>query len=437
MGGRNASLLCLGSILAPVSVSARASAWQHLPLVPEQMWTTTATMLAALIGGIFGAFIGSYLGVIAHRVPRGQSIVRPPSHCSDCGTILRWNDNIPILGWLLLRGRCRWCGARIPLSVWLIEVVTAALTATVCWWVFTHPEAVVSPLALAAAYRVEWLWLAPLLASVALLVAVWVLLVCTLTDLQHMIIPDELSKPMQVLAPFLALMLSGSLVDEHASAYLLPLFASSASIDGTSLGMWTFFDGVLRVLLILVGALALLLISLPLARWIYGTRLRGPYPWRDQDHRAFAVGAWWFVIALIPAMLLLAIAGTMAEANDMSFNVWAWMVLLLTNSLLGCLAGWYLPYLVGLFGSWAFARNAMGYGDVKMLAWMGAFLGPVGVLYTFFIASVYGSLIGIPMRLFGGGREIPFGPYLVLGGVTAFLAGPTISATLLPQILGP
>lgn len=422
-------------MLATLAVSARGVGREQLPLVPQAMSATTAAMLAAIIGGIMGAFIGSYLGVIAYRVPRGQSIVKPPSHCSDCGTVLRWSDNIPLLGWLILRGRCRWCGARIPLAVWLIEVVTAALTAAVCWWVFAQPDVVASPLAFAAGAAAEWLWLAPVLATVALLIGLWVLVVSTLTDLEHMIIPDELSKPMQVVAPFLALVISGALLDAHASAYIVSLYSTSQSVDGLSMGMWTFTDGILRVLLIAVGAMILLAVSLPFARWVYGTRLRGAFPWRDEDHRAFAIGVWWFIIALIPAMLLLGIAGAFAQVDDQGPNLWAWTAFLLTNSIFGSLLGWYLPYTVGLLGSWAFGRNAMGYGDVKMLAWMGAFLGPVGVLYTFFLASVYGSLVGIPLRLLGGGREIPFGPYLVAAGITAFLFGPALSAWLIPQIL--
>ena len=68
-------------------------------------------ILSVIIAGVLGAFIGSFLGVVIHRLPQGKSIVSPPSHCDDCGTVLRWYDNVPLFGWLLLRGRCRWCGA--------------------------------------------------------------------------------------------------------------------------------------------------------------------------------------------------------------------------------------------------------------------------------------------------------------------------------------
>src|ERR1017187_1275491 len=69
--------------------------------------------IAAAIAGIFGLVIGSFVGVVADRIPRKESIVRPPSHCTSCGTPLRPMDNIPVISYLVLRGRCHSCGVRI------------------------------------------------------------------------------------------------------------------------------------------------------------------------------------------------------------------------------------------------------------------------------------------------------------------------------------
>ena len=66
-----------------------------------------------LVGGLIGAIIGSFLNVVAHRVPRGESLVSPGSHCPGCGAEVKPYDNIPVVSWLLLRGRCRNCGMRI------------------------------------------------------------------------------------------------------------------------------------------------------------------------------------------------------------------------------------------------------------------------------------------------------------------------------------
>jgi len=85
--------------------------------------------------GLFGLVVGSFLNVVAWRVPNGQSIVRPPSACPQCGHEIRKRDNIPVLSWLLLRGKCRDCDARISAKYPLVELVTAALFVLV-WWKF-------------------------------------------------------------------------------------------------------------------------------------------------------------------------------------------------------------------------------------------------------------------------------------------------------------
>ncbi len=84
-----------------------------------------------LAAGLFGAVIGSFLNVVAHRVPRGESLVSPGSHCPGCGAPVRPYDNIPVVSWLLLRGRCRNCGMRIAPRYPLVELATAIAFAAV------------------------------------------------------------------------------------------------------------------------------------------------------------------------------------------------------------------------------------------------------------------------------------------------------------------
>ena len=64
---------------------------------------------------VFGACVGSFLNVLVYRLPRRKSLVHPPSHCPDCGHLIRWYDNVPVIGWIKLRGQCRDC--RLPISV--------------------------------------------------------------------------------------------------------------------------------------------------------------------------------------------------------------------------------------------------------------------------------------------------------------------------------
>jgi leader peptidase (prepilin peptidase)/N-methyltransferase len=83
----------------------------------------------AVFCGVFGLIIGSFLNVVIWRTPRGESIVSPPSHCPSCGMQISPRDNIPVVSWLLLRGRCRGCGSRISARYPLVELLTGALFA--------------------------------------------------------------------------------------------------------------------------------------------------------------------------------------------------------------------------------------------------------------------------------------------------------------------
>jgi leader peptidase (prepilin peptidase) / N-methyltransferase len=93
-------------------------------------------MIAAAIGGLL---IGSFLNVVAHRLPRGESLLRPRSRCPQCQTQLRAIDNVPVVSWVLLRGRCHHCGTSISARYPIVELVTAALYVAV---VATQDDAV-------------------------------------------------------------------------------------------------------------------------------------------------------------------------------------------------------------------------------------------------------------------------------------------------------
>ncbi len=126
-------------------------------------------MEIAAFTGLFGAIFGSFLNVVAYRLPRRESLVRPASRCTSCDTPIRPYDNIPVLSWLALRGRCRSCSAAIPARYPLVEALTAALC-------------VAAVLAKAGA------------AQIALSVALVLLLVpIALIDLEHRIIPNKLT----------------------------------------------------------------------------------------------------------------------------------------------------------------------------------------------------------------------------------------------------
>src|SRR2546423_189754 len=129
-----------------------------------------------LMCGLFGLAIGSFLNVVIWRVPRKESVVRPPSHCPQCETPIRPADNVPVLSWLLLRGRCRHCGNPIPARYPLVEAGCGVLFAAV-----------------AAGFGSSW-------ALPAYLVLAAALLAISIIDLEHFIVPDRITAPLTVSA---------------------------------------------------------------------------------------------------------------------------------------------------------------------------------------------------------------------------------------------
>ncbi len=226
---------------------------------------------------VVGACVGSFLNVCVYRWPEGQSVVSPPSRCPACGTRIRWRDNIPVLGWILLRGRCRECGARISVQYPLIELVTASL------WV-----------AAAARHGLSW-------QTLASAVFFTLLLGIALTDARTYIIPDEFT------------------------------------LGGLVIGL----------------AISLAPGGIEPLRAVFGAAL-----------------------------------------------------------------GFGLLWVVAVLGEAVFRKPAMGGGDIKMMAMVGAFLGPLGVLLTVFLGALFGSLIFGPISL-KTGKLVPFGIFLALGAAIA------------------
>ena len=89
------------------------------------------TVLIVVIAFVVGAAIGSFLNVVISRVPKGESVVHPGSHCPECEAPVAPRDNIPIVSWLMLRGRCRSCGWKIPVRYLLVELATGLVFAAV------------------------------------------------------------------------------------------------------------------------------------------------------------------------------------------------------------------------------------------------------------------------------------------------------------------
>lgn len=244
---------------------------------------------------ILGLVLGSFANVCIYRMPRDLSIIKPNSHCTNCNKFIKWYDNIPILSYIFLRGKCRNCGSKISIIYPTIEFI--------CGLLF---------LSMYFLYGFSFM-------LIPFCLFVFSLLVITVIDFQFQIIPDEIS-------------------------FFLIIFGLMVSFFNTNLGE------------------------------TISTRL--------------------------------------------------------LNSFLGVLAGGGFLLLVAIVGKWIFGKDAMGGGDIKMMAGVGAFIGWDKVLFAIFIACVFGSIVGVSLILLkkiNKKQEIPFGPYLAISSyLVLFLPSPSI-----------
>lgn len=380
--------------------------------------------MSAVLGFLFGAFIGSFLNVCIHRLPRNESVVLPPSRCYSCGTHVQWYDNLPVISYLILRGRCRWCDASFSPRYLLLEVLVASVSALVMWWAFNDPAA-----------PAPWLLslgvgegLARAIAAAVVLAMTYLLVVASFIDLEHTIIPDELTKPFQLAAPVLALGSGSVLAYQQVldpTSWLMHHNVFNQPIPTTSRFVW-------QLLVTIASVLLFLGLSLPLARLIYSRFCPTEQRWSEADHRGFRIGVLWFMAAT--AVVTAGLMGLVAWQDGSPHAWWRQAAGQGALAIFGSLAGWLSLYVVGLVGTIAFRRNAMGFGDVKFLAPIGALLGPVGVLYAFFFAAIVGTLVGLPMRLLASRREIPFGPWLAVGAALALGWGPQLHRWLFSHL---
>ncbi|HXE98454.1 MAG TPA: prepilin peptidase [Dongiaceae bacterium] len=145
----------------------------------------TSPIIFPVFAFVFGMVVGSFLNVCICRMPKDESIVSPPSHCPHCSYQIRWYDNIPLVSYLLLKGKCRGCGAHISLQYPLVELLNGVLTLLL------------------------FLRFGPTPAFAVLFLFCSALVVITFIDIEHQIIPDEISLPGIVVGFALSFFLKG------------------------------------------------------------------------------------------------------------------------------------------------------------------------------------------------------------------------------------
>ena len=144
-----------------------------------------------VVAFIFGAIFGSFLNVCIYRIPRGMSIIKPRSYCPECRNTIRSYDNVPLVSYLVLRARCHYCGARIPITYFLVELTTALCTVVLLYY-----------FALTSQFFVY-------------LILTYILIIIVFIDIERQEVPDVLSLPgipLGIILVTLSAVISGEVV---------------------------------------------------------------------------------------------------------------------------------------------------------------------------------------------------------------------------------
>lgn len=363
---------------------------------------------------VVGSLIGSFANVVVYRWPRGESVVFPRSRCPKCGHVLEPLDLVPVLSWLFLRGRCRHCGAPVSARYPLVEAGFALGFGLIAW-----------------AYPVEVNGLGLLV----LLTLFSMLSMAALIDLDTYLLPDRLT------LPAIAIGVLGAYL--YAPGRGLPTPLEAAIGAAVSAGV-----------LVLINRLG----GLVLRRFQDTEERLWPFSLDAVNVAAVAgvVGGWlWGLVAgglqvlastLLrrpvrlpePAVYLLWLVGIVLVSAGWTAGWGVGVVEALTGTLVGAGAlavlgacWWWVVDMVKGGGKppQDEAGNpeddkgepvAMGFGDVKLAAVLGALLGWQAFLVGFLFAVLLGAVFGLVQRAMGGSRFVPFGPYLVLGGFLAW-----------------
>lgn len=348
-------------------------------------WASVPFHFWSLVMFVLGTMVGSFLNVCIHRMPLGISVVSPPSHCPHCRYSIPALLNIPLVTWLYLRGKCRNCGAPISARYFLVELLTG-----IC-------------------FLGCWLQFAPISVFLALVYALFIagLIVATFIDFEHFIIPDEIT-------------IGGAIVG-FVLSFLLPILHNARSLTES---MQRSFLG------ILIGA-GVVYVILRIGKLMFGRqRLALPadtrivftettvelpdksIPYEDIFYR--------------PSDVVVMHARTI-ELVDRCYKD---VAVRLTPELLKIgeeeLKPDTVAHMEAVSTEIVLPREAMGLGDVKFMAAIGAFLGWQGAVFSLMISSMIGAAVGVLLIITGRqawSSRLPYGPYIALAAAIYLFGG--------------
>ncbi len=371
-------------------------------VVPEWIWFVFVFT--------YGCCIGSFLNVVVYRMPRDKSLMRPPSACPACGGHIRFYDNIPLISWLVLGRKCRFCKAPVSPRYFVIELLTAVIFLGVFILYFSSGlREGVPPL-------LEGGWLFYLL-HIILLSA---FIAASAIDLELWIIPLGICWFVTA-AAFIASALGACVIDagEIAKYSLLPV--ASAATGSLAAGATI---GLAISLGLLAGGLVKRSYESENSDQDGGAQQDNPAkndssaePEEDFNHRQEALRE---IVFLLPIILCSVaaylIVGWVVSAETLNdFPTQHPAIAGLLGSVWGYFVGCAVVWGIRIFGTLAFGKEAMGLGDVHLMGAAGAVVGPIMVVVAFFIAPFFGLAWAGSQMFFKKVRQIPYGPFLSLG----------------------
>lgn len=356
-------------------------------VVDRQNWPGVSSPLWVAFFFVLGSMVGSFLNVCIYRMPRELSVIHPRSHCPNCNYAIPWFLNVPLLTWLYLRGKCKNCAQPISVRYFLVELFTG-LTFMTAWLVF-----------------------APRSIGVALVYCVILagFIVATLIDIEHFIIPDEIT--------------IGGIVAGFLFSVLVPELQSAATrAEALKASFWGIAVGGGLVYLILRGGkLAFGKEKLELAAdskvTFTETALQLPdkeLPYEEIFYRKSDY------VRLMARRVELKFAEGSDQSDRCYFN--AIITLKPTELKIGeeTFDPEQVPHMEVVTSEMVLPREAMGFGDVKFMAAIGAFLGWPATVFALMFSAVIGTVVSlgaIAIRRVEWTSRIPYGPYIALAAV--------------------
>jgi leader peptidase (prepilin peptidase)/N-methyltransferase len=358
-----------------------------------QAWASVPAPFWAVLFFVLGCIVGSFLNVCIHRMPLGQSIVTPPSHCPACNYSIPIYLNVPLVTWLMLRGKCANCRAIISARYFLVELLTGLLFLA-CWFAQRHQSAG---------------------AAIVLCIFVSGLVVATFIDLEHYIIPDEIT-------------IGGAIVGFVCSALVPALHHTTRPVESLRSSFWGILvGGILVEAVRQAGKLAFGRenINLDVETRVLFTETALVLPERiiPYDEMFFRKTD------------TIRFHARRLELLDRCFtNVRVSLSALRLQIGKETFDPEPLTYMEALTDQLVRPREAMGFGDVKFMAAIGAFLGWPATIFCLMASSVIGLICAGSLILLGKrdrSAQIPFGPYIAAAAVLWIFAGDAIIRWLL------